>query len=125
MNEKRILIVDDEESLTDILKITLEDAGPFLVETENLAENVMIRVKQFQPDIVVLDVIMPGMSGLEIADQLTESMGEAAPLVLFLTAAVSKEDVTMQHELLKNCPVMAKPVGTGELVAQLEKMLRA
>jgi DNA-binding response OmpR family regulator len=125
MAHKRILIVDDEESLTDILKLTLEDAGEFEVRTENHAEEVVNVARWFSPDIIVLDVIMPEMSGLEVADQLREELGEDTPPILFLTAAVSKEDVNMQHELLKNCPVMAKPVGTQELIQQIEKMLAA
>jgi len=123
MANKRILIVDDEESLTDILKLTLEDAGAYEVRTENHAEEVVNVARWFSPDIIVLDVIMPEMSGLEVADQLREELGADTPPILFLTAAVSKEDVNMQHELLKNCPVMAKPVGTQELIQQIEKML--
>ena len=123
MAAKRILIVDDEESLTEILKLTLEDSGDYEVRTENNSEEVLGVVRWFTPDIVVLDVIMPEMSGLEVADQLSDELGDDAPPILFLTAAVSKEDVNMQHELLKNCPVMAKPVGTQELVEQIETIL--
>ncbi len=123
MAAKRILIVDDEESLTEILKLTLEDSGDYEVRTENNSEEVLGVVRWFTPDIVVLDVIMPEMSGLEVADQLRDELGADAPPILFLTAAVSKEDVNMQHELLKDCPVMAKPVGTQELIEQIETIL--
>ena len=125
MAAKRVLIVDDEESLTEILKLTLEDSGDYEVRTENNAEEVLSVARWFTPDIVVLDVIMPEMSGLEVADQLREELGDAVPPILFLTAAVSKEDVNMQHELLKDCPVMAKPVGTQELIDQIESILGA
>lgn len=125
MAARKILIVDDEESLTEILKLTLEDSADYEVRTENNANEVLSVVRWFTPDAIVLDVIMPEMSGLEVADQLRDELGEAAPPILFLTAAVSKEDVNMQHELLKNCPVLAKPVGTQELVEQIEKLFSA
>ena len=70
MNKKRILIVDDEPGITNLLRLNLEKSGHYTVRTENDAERVLSAAVEFKPDLMMLDVMMPGMSGGELAGKL-------------------------------------------------------
>ena len=123
MSEKKILIVDDEEAFTRIVKLNLEDTGKFEVKTENSPKQALETAKWYEPDVTVLDVIMPEMSGLEVAAELRKDWGDNPRPIIFLTAAVSKEDANMQHEMLEDAPLLAKPVDVDELLAAIDKIL--
>jgi CheY-like chemotaxis protein len=124
LGTKRILIVDDEPGVTRSLKTTLEAAGDYEVLGENNAANALNAARLFQPDIILLDVIMPSMDGGDVAAQL-----RADPLlrdipVIFLTALVSNEE-THGHEMLKGAQTfLAKPADLGELKRTLEEHIR-
>jgi CheY-like chemotaxis protein len=122
MSEKKILIVDDEEAFTRIVKLNLEDTGKFEVKAENNPREAVEIAKWYDPDVTVLDVIMPEMSGLEVAEELRKFWGDSPRPIIFLTAAVSKEDANMQHEMLENAPLLAKPVDVEELIAAIDKV---
>ena len=122
MSEKKILIVDDEEAFTRIVKLNLEDTGNYEVKTENNPKEALEVAKWYDPDVTILDVIMPEMSGLEVAEELRKFWGDNQRPLIFLTAAVSKEDANMQHEMLENAPLLAKPVDVDELIAAIEKI---
>src|SRR6266540_606550 len=110
MNTKRILVVDDEPSVTRNLKLNLEFDGAYDVFTENHATNTLTAARIFRPDLILLDVIMPDMDGGDVAARL-----QADPLlrntpVIFLTAIVSNEE-TDGHEMLSGTATfLAKPV---------------
>ena len=124
MYAKRILVVDDEPSVTRNLKLTLESVGGYEVLGENRAANALISARQFRPDLILLDVMMPGMDGGDVAARL-----RADPLlhntpVIFLTALVSNEE-TDGHEMVSGAETyLAKPVDIGELRKALEAHIR-
>ena len=66
-NKKRILIVDDEERFTRILRLNLGCTGRYTVRTENSALNACTTACEFRPDLILLDVMMPGLDGGEVA----------------------------------------------------------
>jgi CheY-like chemotaxis protein len=125
MNTKRILVVDDDPSVTRNLKLNLESSGGYDVFAENHATNALAAAQIFRPDLILLDVMMPGMDGGEVAAKF-----QADPLlrntpVLFLTAIVSNEE-TDGHEM-KRCSgeiFLAKPVDIGVLRKTLEAHIR-
>lgn len=90
--KKRILVVDDESEFTSMLKLSLESHGYFEVREENDARNARAAAREFDPDLVVLDIMMPSMEGNEVAAALkADAMTRDVP-VIFLTALVSRED---------------------------------
>ncbi len=124
MNTKRILVVDDEPSVTRNLKLNLESGGGYEVLGENQAANALAAARSFQPDLILLDVMMPDMDGGEVAARL-----QADPLlrdtpVIFLTAIVSNEE-TDGHEMVSGgATFLAKPVDMGELRKTMEQYIR-
>ena len=73
MNKKRILLVDDEKSLTTLLKLNLEETGDYEVRVENFPEDALAAVRAFQPDLVLLDLIMPRLPGGNVASSTSSS----------------------------------------------------
>jgi putative two-component system response regulator len=93
--KKRILVVDDEPEFTSLLKLSLESHGYYEVREENDAESVRAAAREFDPDLVVLDIMMPKLEGNEVAASLrADPMTRDVP-ILFLTALVSQEDAPL------------------------------
>ncbi len=124
MNTKRILIVDDEPSVTRNLKLTLESGGGYEVLGENQPINILSTARAFRPDLILLDVMMPDVDGGEVAARLRNDPLLRDIPILFLTALVSNEE-TDGHEMVSAGETfLAKPVDIGELRRTLEDHIR-
>src|SRR4030095_16007350 len=97
MNKKRILIIDDEASFTRLLALNLGCTGKYTLRAENWAPNGLEAVRDFRPAILLLDVMMPGIEGGELAAQLQAYPGLKDIPVVFLTAAVKKAQVQSRN----------------------------
>ena len=93
--KKRILVIDDEPEFTNMLRLTLESHGYYEVREENDAENARAAAREFDPDVVLLDIMMPGMEGSEVAAALKQDPVTRDVPVIFLTALVSRDDAPM------------------------------
>ena len=121
--KKKILVVDDEASLTRMVKANLERTGKYEVRTENMGSKAIEAAREFKPDLMFLDVMMPDMSGDEVAAALREDTELKNMKFVFLTAIVTKDETeTMGSEIGGN-QFLAKPVKTDELIATIERML--
>ena len=117
---KRILVVDDEPSVTRNLKLNLESSGGYDVFAENHATNALTAARIFRPDLILLDVIMSGMDGGDVVARLRADPLLRDTPVIFLTALVSNEE-TDGHEIVSRGETfLAKPVDIGELKKTLE-----
>jgi CheY-like chemotaxis protein len=124
MTNKRILVVDDEPSVTRNMKLNLESGGGYEVMGENIATNALSTARMFKPDLILLDVMMPGMDGGAVAARLRADPLFRNTPVIFLTAIVSNEE-TDGHEMLSGDETfLAKPVDIGELKRTLEEHIR-
>ena len=90
--KKRILIVDDEPEFTHMLKYSLESVGYYEVAEENDANRAAATAREFDPDVVVLDVMMPDLDGSEVAAQMKADRALRDVPVIFLTALVTDDD---------------------------------
>lgn len=123
MGKKKILIIDDELSFGQILKLNLEKTGKYKVEIETRGAHALDAVRNFAPDVVLLDIIMPDVDGGEIACQIERDKNLKSIPVVFLTAAVTEEDTAAQHDIIGGRPFIPKPVTTAELIDFIEKTL--
>jgi CheY-like chemotaxis protein len=123
--KKRILVVDDQPSITRLLKLNLEQTGDYEVATENVSKAALAAAEEFHPDLILLDVIMPGLDGGNLASQLQASPKLKGVPIVFLTAAVTREEVRARHGLVGELPFLAKPVSLHEVLACLKKHLGA
>ena len=117
-----ILVVDDEPSFTRLLKLNLERTGQYEVRTENRAIEALSAAIEIQPDLILLDVMMPGLDGGTLSSYFLASAKLKGVPVVFLTATVTKEEVS-SHGLIGGLPFLAKPVDMAELLACLKHHL--
>lgn len=119
MNKKRILVVDDEEDLCEILKFNLEQAG-FEVETALSAEEaLMLNIASF--DLILLDIMMGEISGFKMAGMIRKS-GINIPII-FCTAKDEEEDMLTGLEIGGD-DYISKPFSVKEVVARVKTVLR-
>lgn len=122
---RKILIIDDEVSFTWLLKMNLEDAGDYDVTVVNDPEDAVATARQIVPHIIILDLVMPGPQGDEIAVRLREDRDLKNVPIVFLTASgtYSKTDAETNEErgqLLGGHPVFVKPVNVDEVIEFLD-----
>ncbi|MFZ4699140.1 MAG: response regulator [Candidatus Methylumidiphilus sp.] len=121
--KKKILVVDDEASLTRLIKANLERTGKYEVMTENQGGKAIEVARQFKPDLIFLDVMMPGMGGDEVAALIEEDPQLSNTKYVFLTAIVRREETNPTGSMIGGHLFLAKPVRTEQLVATIEKIL--
>lgn len=93
MGPKRILIIDDERPYTEMLKLNLEQVGKYVACEENDARRALSTARQFGPDLVLLDVMMPDIDGGDVAAMLAGDREFRDVPIIFLTALVAGEEV--------------------------------
>jgi CheY-like chemotaxis protein len=121
--KKRILVVDDQASDTQLLKLYLERTNYYVVREENDARAALSAAKQFQPHLILLDVMMPEMDGGELAACFQADPQLKAVPIVFLTAAVTKGEVEAGRGQVGGYPFLAKPVVLTEVLACLKHHL--
>ena len=123
MDEKdsRILVVDDEQDLCEILKFNLETEG-YQVETANSAEEALEKdIASY--NLLLLDVMMGGMSGFQLAKQLKNSEVTAHIPIIFLTARDTENDAVTGFNLGAD-DYISKPFSIREVMVRLRAVLR-
>ena len=123
MTDKRhtILVVDDEPDLCDILRFNLEDAGYTVHTAHSASEALAFGVTN--ADLILLDVMMPGMDGFALARRLKAAPATAQIPIIFLTARESEEDTVSGLELGAD-DYIAKPFSIREVLARVAAVLR-
>ncbi len=116
----RVLVVDDEPSITDLVSMALR-YEQFDVRVACNGREALDAVEQFAPDLAVLDIMMPGIDGFEVARRL-RNQGARLP-ILFLTARDATED-KVRGLTLGGDDYMTKPFSVEELVARIRAILR-
>lgn len=122
--KRRILLIDDEKDLCFFLKTNLENTGEFDVLVSNRGDKGIKLAQEEKPDLILLDILMPGMSGDEVAEFLLDNPATAKIPIIFLTSMVTKEE-TGENSLKKRGgrSFMAKPITTDEIVAAIKQVL--
>jgi CheY-like chemotaxis protein len=121
--KKRILAVDDETANTRVMKIYLERTNDYVVREENNASAALAAAEEFQPHLILLDVMMPGIDGGELAACFQASPKLKAVPIVFLTAAVTKGEVKAGGGQVGGYAFLAKPVVLTEVVACIKHHL--
>jgi two-component system, OmpR family, response regulator len=123
MEKKRILIIDDEASFTRMVRINLEKTGEFEVREENRAGLALATAREFKPDLILLDVIMPTMDGGDVAGLIKKDRLLSRVPVIFLTATVSQREAGADGLTSGGSLFLAKPVSVDNLVARIKEHL--
>lgn len=122
MTSKTVLIVDDEAAIREMIAVALQMAGYRCLEAEN-AQSAHAIVVDHQPDIILLDWMMPDVSGIELARRLKRETAYADIPIIMLTAR-SEEDNKIQGLEAGADDYITKPFSPRELIARLKAVLR-
>lgn len=119
---KRVLVVEDEAPIRDMVRFALERAEFNVVEAED-AQAARLAIAERRPDLILLDWMMPGASGVELARELRNDSTLRDLPIIMLTARAEKEDTVRALNL--GCDdYIAKPFSTAELIARINAVLR-
>jgi CheY-like chemotaxis protein len=115
----RILIVDNDKNTTHLVKILLEKTGRYLVFEENDSTRAHQTARNFRPDLIFLDVVMPDRDGGEIAAQIRADPQLQYTPIIFLTALVTRTEANTGLHIDEH-PFLAKPINIQELIKAIE-----
>lgn len=120
MEKKRILVVDDEKDICEILKFNLENEG-YIVDTAYSAEQAL-KVLTEKHDLILLDVMMGGISGFQLANKLKTDLKLNIPII-FLTAKTTENDLLTGFSLGAD-DYIKKPFSIQEIMARVKAVFR-
>lgn len=121
-NQGKILLVDDEPDILEFISFNLENEG-FVVDRANNGEEAIEKVKSFVPDLIVLDVMMPGMDGVETCEKIRTLTHLNNPVIAFLTARGEDYSQIAGFEAGAD-DYITKPVKPKVLVSRIKALLK-
>lgn len=122
MSKEKILIVDDEQDLVKLIRYHLEK-DDYKVISANNGEDALLLARKEEPELVILDLMLPGIDGLEVCKKLKMDQKLARTAIIMLTAKGEEADVTIGLKLGAD-DYMTKPFSPKELVARVQAILR-
>ena len=117
---KKILVVDDEKNILEILKVKLENVGYVVLTAEN-GRDAIAKAKTQKPDLITLDIIMPDIDGAEVAETLKHDPETKDIPIIFLTCLVTKGEE--EKHVKGGRYFMAKPYEADDLLRAIKKYL--
>jgi two-component system alkaline phosphatase synthesis response regulator PhoP len=123
MDKKKIMIVDDEQDFLTIVKLNLQQTGKFEVLTLSSAKDIIENVHNFRPDVILIDILMPKIGGLDVCKKLNEDpMGINIPIIVL--SALERNEDKLKAFKAGVVDYLVKPIDKNDLVAKIEKVLR-
>lgn len=122
MSKETILIVDDESDLLDMIEYNLEKEGFSVLKAENGQEGIRLARKHL-PDLIILDVMMPKMTGIEVCRVLKDDKDLKNRPIIFLTAR-DDEKTELEGLHLGADDYLNKPISTAKLVSRIRTVMR-
>ena len=118
----KVLYVEDDPDIQVIARIALEDLGGFDVRACESGDQALAAIADFQPDLLLLDVMMPGMDGPTLLAHLRKTANGACAPAIFMTARVQRAEIE-QYLALGAMSVIAKPFDPLTLAEQIRQTL--
>ncbi|MDP1854183.1 MAG: response regulator [Candidatus Omnitrophota bacterium] len=123
IKKKKVLIIDDEVFFLQLVKPLLEKAGEYEVTTLISTKDLIKRINEFKPDIILLDIIMPDADGIEVCVSLKkEPFVRDIPVVML--SAMSRDIEKKKASEAGADDFIAKPVKKDDLINKIEEVLR-
>jgi len=123
MGKKKILVIDDEKDFCILVKKSLEVIGDFDVLAATSGKDGLKIAKKTAPDLILLDVIMPGMDGLEVLEKLKKDKDTLSIPVVMLTA-VQKEEAKIKATQSFDEEYITKPIAADVLKEKIEEVFK-
>ncbi len=123
MTKSRILVVDDEPNLSELVRLFLEKTQRFEVRVENRSTLALSVALEFRPDMILLDVDMPGKDGGEVAREIQADRSLRSVPILFFTSLISHAEAGTRETVRGGMLFLAKPVNPQVLIATVDRVL--
>lgn len=124
MNRSKILVVDDDPRLSHLVKAILEKTGLYEVREENRSSAAFATARALEPDMILLDVDMPGKDGGDVARELQADPILSRKPILFFTSLISQAEAGKGEVERGGMLFLAKPVEAGVLIETVGRILR-
>ena len=125
MDKKKILIIDDEQSFSEMVKVNLESTNKYEVKLEIDSRNALSSVRKYRPDLILLDFIMAHMEGPDVARFISEDSALKEIPTIVLTATVTQKEVDEGGGMIGGHPFVAKPSSLETLLDAIDKNMMA
>jgi len=122
MEPRRVLVIDDEATFTNLVKLNLEKTGRFTVREVNNPTEALAAAREFRPQVVLLDVIMPGRDGGQVLAELRANEFTYLPAI-FVTATMTQQGLQQRDDQIDGVPFIAKPVEPKKLIKRIDEVL--
>jgi len=119
----KIVLIDDDKFFCNLIKVKLEKAGNFQVHHSQSGPEGIRLARSQRPDLILLDILMPGTDGSEVAADIIDNPATAGIPILFLTAMVNKEEVDSCQGVIGGREFIAKPVDIEELATRIRCLI--
>ena len=119
----KILLIDDEAQLTSMLKTGLETVGGYEVHTAGSGKEGLQMARRVRPDVIVLDICMPKMNGIEVLRQL-KSAHPLSSIPVIMLSSLTDESTKMECNYEYGEEYIEKPVAIAALRERIEAVLR-
>ena len=124
--KKKILIIDDEESLGWFLKLNLEDKGAYEARFEKSGEAGIAAAREFKPDLILLDIAMPKLDGYQTCERIRKHPAAKNIPVLFLSGKELLPEKIAEHcQNIGLCGFIGKPFTLEALIKKIEELSRS
>lgn len=121
-DKNKIMVVDDEEGFLIVTKLNLEQTGKYKVLTLSSPKGILYHIHTFKPDVVLLDVLMPEVDGIEVCDILNDDpLGSKIPVIIISALDTNKDKLRAFKAGVVD--YITKPAKTEEIIAKIEKVL--
>ena len=121
MQKKRILVVDDEVHVATVVKMFIEKSGKYEARSETDGSKAFATAKQYKPALMLLDIMMPNVDGGEVANQMKADPETMDIPIVFISAAITKEEARERGTIMGGYSVLAKPLRIKELSEIIEE----
>lgn len=122
--KKKIMIIDDDESFALLLKIRLESSANYEVLAVSQANDIINRIHAFKPDVILLDLLMPGIGGLDVCDMLNnDPAGQVIPIIV--VTGLEKSTDKAKAFKFGVTDYFVKPFDDAKLIESIEKAIKS
>jgi len=123
MPRPRILVVDDQPHIARITRMMLEQAGKYDIAQETRSSQVVETTKEFSPDVIVLDLNMPGKDGREIAREIWKDEALHSTAILFFCGLVPPPDAALEDSARGPFRFISKLIPSQDLLSAIDEIL--
>jgi len=124
MEKKRIMVVDDDLGFSRMMKLNLERLGEYEIRVENSGSRAVATAREFKPNLILLDVIMPEVDGGDVAAMLKQDPFLKDIPVVFITALVSGEENASGGLIRSGYRFIGKLASEKEILQCIEENIR-